>query len=64
MKGQRPDYSVSTVIATDTGDRWREIGVAFTSEGGTITVLLDALPVSGKLVLRAPQQRPAPARTS
>jgi hypothetical protein len=39
--------------------------VAFTSDkGGTITVLLDALPVSGKLVLRAPQQRPAPARTS
>lgn len=64
MKGQRPSYSVSTVIPTGNGDRWREIGVAFTSEGGTITVLLDALPVSGKLVLRAPQQRPAPARAS
>jgi hypothetical protein len=32
-------------------DRWREIGVGFTSDkGGTITVLLDALPVTGKLV--------------
>ena len=62
MKGKRPDYSVSTVIATDNGDRWREIGVAFASDkGGTITVLLDALPVSGKLVLRVPQQRAAPA---
>ncbi|MBI3782952.1 MAG: hypothetical protein HY270_06080 [Deltaproteobacteria bacterium] len=59
MKGKRPDYTVSTVIATENGDRWREIGVAFTSEkGGTITVLLDALPVSGKIVLRAPSQRP------
>ena len=58
MKGQRPDYSVSTVIPTDNGDRWREIGVAFASErGGTITVLLDALPVSGKLVLSPPRER-------
>ena len=61
MKGKRPDYTVSTVVQADNGDRWREIGVAFTSEGGTITVLLDALPVSGKLVPRAPQQRPTPA---
>jgi len=44
MKGKRPDYSVNTVIPTDNGDWWREIGVAFASErGGTITVLLDAL---------------------
>ncbi|MGE3719733.1 MAG: hypothetical protein AB7G07_15185 [Bauldia sp.] len=58
MKGKRPDYSVSTVIPTDNGDRWREIGVAFASErGGTITVLLDALPVSGKLVLSPPRER-------
>lgn len=64
MKGKRPDYSVSTVTATDSGDRWREIGVAFSSEGGTITVLLDALPISGKLVLRVPQQRLTPARAS
>jgi len=57
MKGKRPDYSVNTVIATDNGDRWREIGVAFASEkGGTITILLDALPVSGKLVLTPPKE--------
>jgi hypothetical protein len=31
----------------ENGDRWGEIGVGFTSEkGDTITVLLDALPVS------------------
>jgi len=61
MKGKRPDYSVSTVIATDNGDRWREIGVAFASERGTITILLDALPVSGKLVLTQPKERTAGA---
>lgn len=56
MKGKRPDYTVSTVVSTDAGDRWREIGVGFTSEkGDTITVLLDALPVTGKLVLRPPK---------
>jgi hypothetical protein len=58
MKGRRPDYSVSTVIPAESGDRWREIGVAFVSErGGTITVLLDALPVSGKLVLTPSRER-------
>jgi hypothetical protein len=61
MKGKRPDYTVSTVVETGNGDRWRDIGVAFASESGTITVLLDALPVSGKLVLKVPQQRATPA---
>ncbi len=61
MKGKRPDYTVSTVVQTDSGDRWREIGVAFTSDkGNTITVLLDALPANGKLVLSPPK----PSRAS
>lgn len=64
MKGQRPDFSVSTVISTENGDRWRDIGVAFASENGTITVLLDALPVSGKLILRTAQRRTAPASSA
>jgi hypothetical protein len=60
MKGKRPDYTVNTVIPADNGDRWREIGVAFANErGGTITILLDALPVSGKLVLTPPKERTA-----
>jgi hypothetical protein len=63
MKGKRPDYAVSTVVNTENGDRWREIGVGFTSEkGDTITVLLDALPVTGKLVLRPPKPQAAVAR--
>ena len=65
MRGKRPDYTVSTVIQTGNGDRWREIGVAFASEkGGTITVLLDALPVTGKLVLSPPKERQAPTPPS
>ena len=60
MKGKRPDYTVSTGVQTDNGDRWRDIGVAFASDkGGTITVLLDGLPVSGKLVLSPPKPRPS-----
>ena len=63
MKGKRPDYTVSTVVGTESGDRWREIGVGFTSEkGDTITILLDALPVTGKLVLRAPRPQATDAR--
>ena len=58
----RPDYTVSTVVPTEGSERWREIGVAFASEkGGTITVLLDALPVSGKLVLRPPRAQASDA---
>jgi hypothetical protein len=63
MKGHRPDYTVSTVVTTQNGDRWREIGVGFASDkGGTITVLLDALPVTGKLVLRPPKPQAAQGR--
>ena len=62
MKGKRPDYTVSTVVPADSGDRWREIGVAFTSDkGATITVLLDALPANGKLVLSPPKPPRTPA---
>ena len=59
MAGKRPDYVVSTVVGANGGqsDRWREIGVGFVNEKGSITVLLDALPVSGKLVLTVPKER-------
>ncbi len=65
MKGRRPDYTVSTVVPADNGARWREIGVAFASDkGGTITVLLDALPLTGKLVLSPPKERQAGTPTT
>jgi hypothetical protein len=56
MKGQTPDYRVSTVATDpDTGkDRWTNIGVAF--EGNeTITVLMDAVPINGKIILQRPR---------
>jgi hypothetical protein len=58
MKGQAPDWRVSTVVHDpDTGkDRWTNIGVAF--EGNdTITVLVDAMPVNGKLILQRPRKK-------
>jgi hypothetical protein len=63
MKGKRPDYAVSTVVSTENGDRWRDIGVGFASDkGDTITLLLDALPVTGKLVLRPSKPQSADSR--
>lgn len=60
---RRPDYTVSTVVGTDNGDRWREIGVGFANEkGDTITVLLDAIPINGKLVLRPPKPQATESR--
>ncbi|MFH1403970.1 MAG: hypothetical protein ABIH11_06865 [Candidatus Altiarchaeota archaeon] len=56
MKGQMPDYRASTVMSDpETGkDRWTNIGVAF--EGNeTITVLMDAVPVNGKIILQRPK---------
>jgi len=57
MKGKRPDYRVSTVINDTEGgkDRWTNVGVAFKNESDTITVLVDALPVNGKLILHKPK---------
>jgi hypothetical protein len=40
--------------------RWREIGVAFANEkGDVVNVLLDAVPLSGRLVLTRPKERGA-----
>lgn len=54
---QRPDL-VAYVIR-DRGDdkkaQWREVGVAFAhADGDGFDVLLDALPVGGRLSLRRP----------
>jgi len=57
MKGQKPDFRVSTVVTdSETGkDRWTNIGVAFQGKD-TITVLMDSVPVNGKLVLHKPKE--------
>ncbi len=58
MKGQTPDYRVSTVVKDPEGgkDRWTNIGVAFQNQQ-SITVLMDAVPTNGKIVLTKPKPK-------
>jgi len=45
----------SAVPRRDSGkSRWRAVGAAFAGQKGTPTVLLDAVPLSGKIVLLPP----------
>ena len=59
MKGQAPDFRVSTVVHDpESGkDRWSNVGVAFQGKE-SITVLVDAMPVNGKLILQRPKKNP------
>jgi hypothetical protein len=59
-KGRMPDYVAATVVSDkESGkERWTSIGVAFKNED-SITVLVDAVPVNGKIVLRPPRQQAA-----
>jgi hypothetical protein len=45
---------VFTVIEKEGWDRglWRKIGAAFENRDGSLTLLLDALPLNGKLLVR------------
>jgi hypothetical protein len=53
----KPTYVAYSAVP-QSGDsaktRWREIGAAFAGQKGTLTVLLDAVPLSGKIVLLPP----------
>ncbi len=56
MAAKRPDFIAYSVAPTSGQNRWREVGVAFWNRGeSALTVLLDAVPLSGRLVLRAPR---------
>jgi len=59
MKGKRPDYIVNTVTELEGSPaRWREIDVAFKNDDkDTMTILLDAVPLSGRLVLTRPKEK-------
>jgi hypothetical protein len=60
MKGQAPTYQAATVVNDQESgkDRWSNIGVAFQNQD-SITVLLDAVPVNGKIVLTKPKPKAA-----
>ena len=52
--GRQPSHTVYTIV--DTGaekSRWLECGVAFTNRDGSLNLLLNALPVNGRLQVRA-----------
>jgi len=56
MSPRRPDFIAHSVVQTNGFNRWREVGVAFWNERkDTVTVLLDAMPFSGRVVL-APRE--------
>lgn len=62
MAVRRPDLTAYAVTESDATTRWREVGVAFWNRNGdTLTLLLDALPLSGRVVLlerRKPRATP------
>jgi hypothetical protein len=54
MTEERREMRIAYTV-TERGERtyWTRIGVAFTNRDGSITVRLDAVPVSGTLCLRS-----------
>lgn len=58
MAKRRPDFIAKVVVGDGERARWREIGVGFWNEKrDTLNVLLDAVPVAGKIVLVPPKER-------
>jgi len=53
MNDQKNRKAVYVVVDRDGGKaRWTRIGIAFENRDGSYNVVLDALPVSGKLHIR------------
>ena len=53
MAGRNPDFIAYAVTETNGRSRWREVGVAFWNrKEDALTVLVDAFPLAGRLVLR------------
>lgn len=55
MSNSRKD--VLTVVERNGKSFWTKVGSAFENRDGSLSVLLDALPVNGKLQIREPRQR-------
>ena len=56
----KPTYNAYVVTEYESGKEkkstWRQVGVAFSHKDGQgLDVILDAVPVSGRLTLRAPK---------
>jgi len=57
MAASKPDFVVYTIInAGDEGKSfWQRIGCAWKNSDGSLNLVLNALPVNGKLHIRAPK---------
>ena len=57
MANQKPDLIVYTIVEIDgdAKDYWQRVGSAWTNKDDSINVTLNALPVNGKLHIRAPK---------
>jgi hypothetical protein len=57
MAAKAPAFVVYTIVETpeDRDDFWQRVGSAWKNKDGSINVVLNALPVNGKLHLRAPK---------
>ena len=57
MANQKPDFVAYTIVETneDNKDYWQRVGSAWTNKDGSINVTLNALPLNGKLHIRAPK---------
>ena len=57
MANQKPDYVAYTIVETneDNKDYCQRVGYAWTNKDGSINITLNALPLNGKLHIRAPK---------
>ena len=57
MASKKPDLFAFTIVETgeEKKDFWQRVGSAWTNSDGSINVTLNALPVNGKLHIRAPK---------
>jgi hypothetical protein len=53
----REVYTIVAGAGDGKKDRWVRIGATFLNKDGSESVLLDALPVNGKLQLRTPRPK-------
>ncbi len=63
MANPQPAYRAYTVVKREgADDYWLPIGAAFEhADGGGLNVVLQALPIDGRIVLRVPKDDDAPA---
>lgn len=51
----KPDYIAYAVEGEKDDVQWTRIGAAWTTKGDGVSILLRALPINGRIVLRVPK---------